>query len=327
MQVDRLNTLLIILSLGLSILLPFELFLIGYAVLGPLHYFTEINWIRDRRFFISSKAWVYAVMIIALLITLPYLVRLDFAQSVLGNTATSIEEMLNSKIYTTGYFLIIALGFVLLFLKKWTHRVLALLSCIILAFLLNDFSFYHIILGIFLPTLIHVYLFTLLFMYYGFKKSKNTFALLNCILMILVPVAILLLPLNGENFFFDSAVEARYTTNNFHLLNTNISKYLGINDGSTFNFRGTWEIKIQIFITFAYIYHYLNWFSKTTVIGWHKNMTKQSTLLIAAFWIISIILYAYDYALGFTLLLFVSLVHVFLELPLNYMTLRSIFKK
>ena len=36
-------------------LIPFELFLFAYAVLGPLHYATEISWLYDRRFFAPRR--------------------------------------------------------------------------------------------------------------------------------------------------------------------------------------------------------------------------------------------------------------------------------
>ena len=49
--VDKLNSFLILISLGLACFLPFELFLVSYALLGPLHYLTESNWIRDKGFF------------------------------------------------------------------------------------------------------------------------------------------------------------------------------------------------------------------------------------------------------------------------------------
>src|ERR1043165_8502495 len=34
-----------------AFVLPFELFLFSYAVLGPLHYLTEISWLHDRKYF------------------------------------------------------------------------------------------------------------------------------------------------------------------------------------------------------------------------------------------------------------------------------------
>src|SRR5690606_7162898 len=69
-------------------------------------------------------------------------------------------------------------------------------------------------------------------------------------------------------------------------------------------------VKLQIFIAFAYTYHYLNWFSKTTVIGWHKNLTSSRVITIGVVWILSISLYLYDYGTGLAALFLLSVLHV-----------------
>ena len=53
--IDWINIGLMFLSLGLAYVLPFELFLFSYAVLGPLHYLTEIGWLHQRNYFISEQ--------------------------------------------------------------------------------------------------------------------------------------------------------------------------------------------------------------------------------------------------------------------------------
>ena len=44
------------LAFAVACIVPFELFLFAYAVLGPLHYATEISWLYDRRFFAPRKS-------------------------------------------------------------------------------------------------------------------------------------------------------------------------------------------------------------------------------------------------------------------------------
>src|SRR5882672_6216800 len=54
---DRINYLNIALMIGACIaayVFPFELFLFSYAVLGPLHYLTEISWLHERNYFTES---------------------------------------------------------------------------------------------------------------------------------------------------------------------------------------------------------------------------------------------------------------------------------
>ncbi len=61
-SVEYLNIGLMILALVVATIVPFELFLISYAVLGPLHYLTEISWLHDRKFFTPRKAdWALLV--------------------------------------------------------------------------------------------------------------------------------------------------------------------------------------------------------------------------------------------------------------------------
>src|SRR5262245_66068389 len=43
----------------LAWMLPFEMFLLAYAVLGPLHYLTQISWLHDRGWFTTGRwDWV-----------------------------------------------------------------------------------------------------------------------------------------------------------------------------------------------------------------------------------------------------------------------------
>ena len=59
-----------VLSLVVAAVVPFELFLISYAVLGPLHYLTEISWLHDRQYFAPRKVDWLPLVLCAVLITL-----------------------------------------------------------------------------------------------------------------------------------------------------------------------------------------------------------------------------------------------------------------
>ena len=58
------------------------------------------------------------------------------------------------------------------------------------------------------------------------------------------------------------------------------SKYIGLSDGKTFFFYECMELKLMMFLSFIYLYHYLNWFSKTTVIKWHKNLNLKKQFVL-----------------------------------------------
>jgi len=91
-------------------------------------------------------------------------------------------------------------------------------------------------------------------------------------------------------------------------------------------FFSTFGIMLMRFIAFAYLYHYLNWFSKTEVIRWHK-VPKLRFVLVIGLWLTACGLYAYDYALGLSFLFFLSFSHVLLEFPLNIVSIVGIGKE
>jgi hypothetical protein len=99
-----------------------------------------------------------------------------------------------------------------------------------------------------------------------------------------------------------------------------IAKFFNIED---LNLTSVIGIKIQVFIAFAYTYHYLNWFSKTSIIGWKKDLSKQKIAAILFIWIGAVGLYLYDYKTGLIALLFLSMLHVFLEFPLNVISIKE----
>ncbi|UPT68252.1 MAG: hypothetical protein M0D57_06295 [Sphingobacteriales bacterium JAD_PAG50586_3] len=53
--IDYANIGLMILSCIIAFFIPFELFLFSYAILGPLHYLTEIGWLHQRQYFTKGK--------------------------------------------------------------------------------------------------------------------------------------------------------------------------------------------------------------------------------------------------------------------------------
>ena len=69
--VEVLNLGLMLVSLLVAFVFPFHLFLLTYAVLGPIHYITEIHWLNERNYFIKDKKWMWYLASITLLIALP----------------------------------------------------------------------------------------------------------------------------------------------------------------------------------------------------------------------------------------------------------------
>jgi hypothetical protein len=319
-QVDYLNIFLVVLSLFFALIFPFELFLFAYAILGPLHYLTEINWLHKKNYFTNVKGIIWIFSILALFFSIPFLLKLPFFETFQSEkTAIFLAKHTNNLVY---FALIFSIAIIVL--KNKIHQIILILTGVILAIFSKGQISNNLLIGGFLTTIIHVYIFTLLFMIYGALKSKSKVGLWASAMVFLVPILIFSTKISLSNYEVAESWKSIFVGNNFHFLNLNLAKIIGASDGRAFYFYENSFLKIQTFIAFAYSYHYLNWFSKTSIIGWHKTLTKKSTIGIAIFWMISVILYLTNYKTGFLLLIFLSTLHVFAEFPLNILSMKGI---
>ncbi len=325
-KVDILNTGLIIVAFILAYFLPFELFLFSYAVLGPLHYFTEINWIKEKNYFVDNKFWIYIIGLFCLVITLPTLISLPFFEGISNNESIQYIRYTILRYDSGLFFLALVIAFAFLMFKNKTTQYVVIAFGLTIAFLLRNVTQAMILFSVFLPTIIHVYVFTLLFMWYGNLKTRARIGYFNIVLLALVPIIISVLTIDARSYHFSDTIKQIFAENNFNVINVNIYKLLGLSDGTKFFFYESVDLKVQMFIAFAYTYHYLNWFSKTTVIGWHKRLTQKRTVVIIVLWLASVALYFYSYRVGLIMLLFLSMIHVFMEFPLNIISIKTIAK-
>jgi hypothetical protein len=163
-------------------------------------------------------------------------------------------------------------------------------------------------------------------MIYGQIKAKSNPGIVSVILLIAAPLIILFLDIRPTTYLMSDFIENTYSRSGFLSLNTLIANFFGQVNESYFNSLSSVAIKIQIFIAFAYTYHYLNWFSKTSIIGWKSSLTNKRLKYIIILWLCAVGLYFYDYVTGLTALFFLSLLHVVLEFPLNVITIRELIK-
>ena len=217
---------------------------------------------------------------------------------------------------------------VMAFVSSWRKKIIALVGGfgvgVIFSYL--DLEIYSHLIGTLLPTLIHVFLFTGIFMLYGALKNNSKSGLLGVLLFFVCGALCFLVPTYSGTIDFDAGINA-YRNSSFHSLNAVVMNFnqptpWNIANDSLFNDFG---IQLQRFIAFAYTYHYLNWFSKTSIIGWHKT-SKIHLILTAVIWVLSVSLYVYDYTVGLKVLLFLSILHVVLEFPLNAHSFVGVFR-
>lgn len=323
---DLLNLLFILISFVLAVFLPFELFLFSYAFLGPLHYLTEINWLKSKKYFSKSNFPIYFIIAVTLIVSLLYL------NAYFEIWQISFKQI--SAVSIVTYFILISFMFVLFTellkdrLSKYKHHVAIIFATsLLLTFIILKNNYHaHLATFVFLPTLIHVFVFTLLFMWMGYLKSPNAIALISLISMLAIPMLIFQAP---SDFIFRAASVAGvelYKNSGFNMLNNTFLSYLSAGDKPSIDvYNSAIGLKIQSFIAFAYTYHYLNWFAKINIIGWAKSISKINISVIILIWLFAIGLYLYNFRLGLIVLFFMSLGHVLLEFPLNIKVMKGIF--
>ena len=324
-RVDIANVFLVLVALAVAVYYPYRGFLVAYAVLGPLHYLTELNWLHNRDYFIKDRRWVWIALGAALALGLPKLAMP--ASPVAQYLPDALTDALIAFNRYTDAFLLIGLIMALTFVftqnryLRWGMLALAIVGGI----LLNQKEYYVLVIGFLLPTLIHVYLFTLLFMYFGARKSGSRWGFVALAMTLAVPIFVALFDPQQMLYLFPEETQAAIAENQFHVTNAFLGKVLGLTSGENFEWYGRLFLRLQIFITFAYVYHYLNWFSKTSIIGWHKNLNLRRTIGLVAIWLGVVALFAYDYKVGVLVGLSLSFMHVLGEFPLNVVTIRNLF--
>ena len=320
-RVDLVNIGLIFIALVLAYVLPFSSFLIAYAVLGPLHYLTEINWLHDRSYFTVKKyTWLAVAALVVFIITVPKLAAYIGIMS--DGWSRDIMYFLDS-LSNPLFILILWVAVVLILIPSAWQKVVLLIGVFFFV-LAKMFPSYVVIVGAMLPTVVHVYLFTILFMLYGAAKAESVIGLAGALMVLMVPLLIYLVDVDKSFYNISDWTKDDFVGAKFHMVNLELAQLLGVADGKSFFFYGKWELKMQRFIAFAYIYHYLNWFSKTTIIGWHKGLIGKRIWLVASLWSVFMLLFYLDYRLGFYSALGLSFLHVILEFPLNVASLKGI---
>ncbi|MGZ9097012.1 MAG: hypothetical protein ACXW30_01795 [Micavibrio sp.] len=295
-NIDQTNILLMLLSCGLAYVLPFELVLLSYAFLGPAHYLTQISWLHDRDYFTGAKwLWIPLTGLIALMV-------------LLSGTGDSLS------VFYIIFSLSAALCCALVLAKDRIRRAVVFAG--IMLFLLGLRGIYpplEIALVMLLPTVIHIYVFTGVFILLGALKSKERWGLIS-FMVFLACGAVFFIAAPANIIFYPD-----YVAKNIGAFATLTNYLIGV-----LSFGGAVKGSAVLgFLSFAYTYHYLNWFSKTDVIKWHLIPRKRLAVIVALY-LLSVGIYLVDYKTGFVALMFLSFLHVVLEFPLNVISIRNV---
>jgi hypothetical protein len=288
---DTAHLALMLAALGVSYLLPFELFVLSYAVLGPLHYLTEISWLHDRKYFPPNRHIAALLCLIAL-----------------GAMFMANASALGIVVSVT----FVGCAILALALPRKRTVIFLLIAAVVFAMLwLLDVPFG--LAWLLIPTLIHVSVFTLVFMLVGAIRSRSVTLFLLMAAYVLAVAAILLFPPSRSTVMPELA---RVGKDYFGDLAPALGGLVGV---PNLAFDG----RITGLLSFVYTYHYLNWFIKVDVIRW-AAVPKSRMAAIVLLSLSATGLYFYNYTYGFMVLLLLSLIHVLLEFPLNSISLRQL---
>lgn len=346
--IDLANIALMLLSCIAAFVLPFEVFLFSYAVLGPLHYLTEISWLHKRDYFANGKQDYWWLILIGVLLVL--FTSCGFANNAAAANAPSFltaplallcdfMSPLTAKFPHAAMFFIYvsfisAIAFVA-FSKSW-HKILFIaIASLVGGWYINvtaqanggymsDTAIFFLIFAVFLPTLIHVFVFTGLFILHGALKNKSTTGYISIAVFITCAVSFFVFHPHITFYHVSNAAQKALEDSGFIQLNKSLLQMFHLGEFTRETvYESNAGLGIMRFIAFAYTYHYLNWFSKTQVIKWHQ-VPKQQLAVVIVLWLLSIALYAYSYYAGLVALYFLSMLHVLLEFPLNYRSITGI---
>jgi hypothetical protein len=333
-KINYLNIGLMLISVVVAFFVPFELFLFSYAVLGPAHYLTEISWLHQRNYFTNGKKDFIILGIAGILLFLAIYIDRIFPGFQLFDPKTHMQSNITTALVFVAFFASLAM----VLLKTSFQRLIAFIIICVAATLAHKGVVFF---SVFLPTLIHVYLFTGLFMLFGALKGKSVSGYISCVIFFLCPL--LFIFIHPDLHYISAYAQKTYPSFhvvNFYALNIWDSSHY-VYPPSTLSYQqynadyqsvlsATYNsqagLMIMRFIAFAYTYHYLNWFSKTSVIKWHQ-VPKKRLIIIGVCWIAAVGFYMYNYIWGFNVLFLLSFLHVFLEFPLNHVTIIGIGKE
>ena len=316
-RIDQLNIALQLLAAVSAWYFPFRLFLLAYAVLGPLHYLTEIFWLEKQDYFMADKRGKWVLLAAGILLT----------GLVLLSQWPAFINLPGMRAWREPVFAgIIFLAFLAALVFTWTMkpwiRGVVMIGAAMLAFLVSGQAWYALVFGLLLATLIHISGFTWLFMVFGALKARSVWGLGAAVAYLVVVAWLWAGPMPVVPADWSAGVDQILTRSGFAQLNKTMQGWMAFL-WTPGNLQSEAGHRVQALLAFGYTYHYLNWFSKVDVIRWNQ-VRKSRIYLTIGVWVLAVALYAYRFQLGLLALFLLSIWHVFLEFPLNIRSVQGI---
>ena len=321
-QLNYLNIGLMLVSAAAAFARPFELFLAVYAILGPLHYLTEISWLHDRHYYTRGKNDYLVLVALAIVFTV---------------VSTRLIHGIPDWVRAPTVYIAFGVALVFVLVSKPWPRLICYAALFATSGLVNHIDILQSMFGVLLPTIVHVFVFTGLFILIGALKSRSVSGAVSLVVFCLCALSFFIFCRDETAGGVSSYVQNTYVA--FAQLNyslmapfnqqdlsvpANVGKFIIFVRQQLYH--SPLALAIMRLIAFAYTYHYLNWFSKTSIIQWH-NIPRSRFVAVIVIWIASVGAYAWSYQLGLRWLFFLSFTHVLLEFPLNHLTMINIVKE
>ncbi|HEU6447928.1 MAG TPA: hypothetical protein VFV23_05780 [Verrucomicrobiae bacterium] len=291
----------------------------AYAILGPLHYLTEISWLNDRRYYTRGKHDYLVLIALSIVVTV-------VVTRVFGHIPDWVRVMATYLAFGVALIFVLA--------GKWWQRLICYAALAVTGIFIIRVDFFYSLFDVLLPTIVHVFIFTGLFILIGALKSRSVPGISSLVVFCLCAGSFFIFGRSGANNPVSAYVQNNYgafAQLNYSLMtpfsHQNLSVPRNLMDYILYVnyvlYRSPTALAIMRLIAFAYTYHYLNWFSKTSIIQWH-NISRSRFIGVIVIWIASVAVYAGNYQFGLRWLFFLSFTHVLLEFPLNHLTLINI---
>lgn len=304
-----------------SALWPFQTFVLAYVILGPLHYLTEISWLQHHAAF--GHRSLDAVVLAAI-----------------GAIFFLGERLLHGAVRPYFFMSTIAgamgWAWAAAFSSTYLIRTLAFALSAGAGVLVTNVPVLFLLIAVLVPTVLHVLWLTLSLLIADAVAQQRG---LHSIATLMAYVGIIFGILIGG--VWSDAPPGRWALDwfgyvgkggasyGFFYVNYQILDILGfhsfagdkddawVRNTLTYVFRSTEARALMGAIAFCYSYHYAHWFSNAQKIGWNQ-MSRIRSYGIAACWAIVVGVFVLNVRLGLLILFSMSLIHVLMELPLNW---------
>ncbi len=286
-QIDYLNIGLMLLTTTLAFVWPLEQLFFANLLLAPVHYLTELAWLERRNFFVERRRDIVVLFVIGgfwfvsfVLIQLKnYPAAHEWYQGLRGYFFFPLLDLI--RISNASFMFMAFVYAFCLVIKDLRWQLVVIASFALVSLLAEPIVLF---LGVVLGSVIHTYFFTGAFILSGALKNRSVPGLVSVGIFLLCGLSFMASEFfpqqfSGLDFYWQRNMGNASTV---RLVVDNLVGALYTGEAPlTDELLTTSQLGVAVvrFLSFMYAYHYLNWFSKTTVIKWHQ-IDRRATVVV-----------------------------------------------